>query len=109
MMCWHKHDFENDPGYRATGIPPAEIACPVCGGEGGLMFAPGDWGCKMALVPFAPGALCVKAVSAAAEKRARKQYLKEFTEDGHCRHCNGRGLVENTEKIGTTYVKLSPV
>jgi hypothetical protein len=53
--------------------------------------------------------LAVKAVSATAEKRARRQYLKEFTENGDCRRCNGRGLVENTEKIGTTYVKLSPV
>jgi hypothetical protein len=56
MMCWHEHDFENDPGYRATGIPPDEITCPVCDGEGGLMFAPGDWGCKTALVHCARGA-----------------------------------------------------
>jgi len=70
VMCWHEHDFENDPGYRATGIPPDEITCPVCCGEGCAMFDPyNDWGCK----------------TVAGEERACRRYLKVFSEDGRCR------------------------
>jgi hypothetical protein len=95
ISCPHGYDFENDPYYRATGIPPREITCLICCGEGfcGDGFIPEDWGAK----------------TYRGEERAWRRYLKQFTPEGRCRRCNGSGLVENTEKIGTTYEKVRPM
>lgn len=59
----------------------SEKPCPQCSGEGFVAFEdPEDWGCK----------------TLAGEERAYRRYLKQFTEDGRCRHCNGSGETEGT-------------
>jgi hypothetical protein len=77
------YDYENDPYYVATGEPPLEIVCPDCGGEG---------------------------IGEIEEYDMNGDYMGTYyTPDGKCPHCKGRGLIENTEKVGTTYRRLSPV
>jgi RecJ-like exonuclease len=83
-MPRYDYDYENDPFYVATGEPPLEIVCPCCNGEGFI------------------GELEIN-------RDEKGRYCSPYYTTERCPRCKGRGQIENTEKVGTTYRRLSPV